>query len=476
MKISHKITGENLYIYITIEDIYEFGKENLGKGENSNFLLKLKEYINNNLEELKKTAAIIVINGVVIGSLTLAALWPENKSQEITNNNSLTQVEVYQEKEVEDKKAEEKEVEKADVKEQSVEDTNESNESKENTSVKKESITKIKAETAKKSSTTSNSTSKNTTANKTNSSNKVTSTTNTSQTNTTTTSTNKEDTTSTSNKKEETTTKEEAVESGIKIKFNNGGVISNIDLEDYVIGVVAAEMPAAFHSEALKAQAVAARTYAMKKHSSGVTLINSTAHQVYNSTSQMKSKWGTSYSTYYNKIKNAVNATKGQVLKYGGAYIEASYFAISNGKTELPSYVWSTNFPYLQAVSSSWDEGISAGKYTITLSYSKLSSKLGVNVDKDSEIKIVSRTEGDMVKEISIAGKTFTGVKIRSLLGLRSADFEIVQNENDVTITTIGFGHGVGMSQYGANGAAKAGYSYRQILNHYYPGASIVNI
>ena len=105
-----------------------------------------------------------------------------------------------------------------------------------------------------------------------------------------------------------------------------------------------------------------------------------------------------------------------------------------------------------------------------------MSSKLGVTVNKNSEIKILSRTAGDRVNEISIAGKTFTGVKVRTLLGLRSADFVIKQNENNVTITTIGFGHGVGMSQYGANGAAKAGYTYRQILNHYYPGASISSI
>ena len=268
----------------------------------------------------------------------------------------------------------------------------------------------------------------------------------------------------------------QTVTSGRTIKFNNGGIVSNIDLEEYVIGVVAAEMPAAFHSEALKAQAVVARTYAMKKASKGITLVNSTSHQVYNSVEQMKAKWGSSYATYYNKIKNAVNATKGQVLKYNGEYIEALYFSMSNGKTELPTYVWSTNYPYLQVVSSLWDENISAATYTVTMTYKKLSSKLGIAVDENSEIKVLSRTAGDRVNEVSIAGKSFSGVKVRSLLGLRSADFEITKIGSGVKIITKGFGHGVGMSQYGANGAAKEGYSYKQILNHYYSGASLVSI
>ena len=214
----------------------------------------------------------------------------------------------------------------------------------------------------------------------------------------------------------------------------------------------------------------------MKKADAGVTLVNSVSHQVYNSVSQMKSKWGSSFNTYYSKIKNAVNSTKGQVLKYNGKYIEALYYAVSNGKSELPKYVWSSSYPYLQAVSSNWDKDISAGKYSVTMTYAKLSEKLGVSVDYNTEITVVSRTEGDRVENITIGGKTFTGVKIRSLLGLRSADFDIIKRESGVIINTHGFGHGVGMSQYGANGAAKAGYTYKQILNHYYPSAVLTNI
>lgn len=262
----------------------------------------------------------------------------------------------------------------------------------------------------------------------------------------------------------------------IKVKMTKTGEVVTMDIDEYLKGVVPAEMPPSYNMEALKAQAVVARTYAMKKASKGITLVNSTSHQVYNSVEQMKVKWGSSYSTYYNKIKNAVNDTKGKVLKYNGEYIEALYFSMSNGKTELPTYVWSTNYPYLQVVSSSWDENISAAKYTVTMSYKELSNKLGVTVDNNSEIKVLSKTAGDRVNEVSIAGKTFSGVKVRSLLGLRSADFEITKTSSGVKIITKGFGHGVGMSQYGANGAAKVGYTYKQILSHYYPTAVLSNI
>ena len=489
MKISHKITnisGQNIiYIYVTVEDIYEFGKENLGKGENTDFLTKLRSYINDNLQEIKKAAAVIVINGVVIGSLSLAAIYPNKKEENLNNSNNVNQVQVYEEQQ--DKKEDEK------VKVETVKEEESSKENEDKEDQKEETKTEEKTNTSKKVTTNKNTTNKTsattkkptttTSAKKPTTSSPTTTkpTTNTAtststpkpSTSTNTTTTKPSTNTSTNNNSNNVTTN---VTSGRTIKFNNNGVISNIDLEEYIIGVVAAEMPASFHSEALKAQAVVARTYAMKKSSQGITLVNSTSHQVYYTTTQMKSIWGSSYNTYYNKIKNAVNATKGQVLKYNGSYIEALYFSISNGKTELPSYVWSTNYPYLQVVSSSWDEGLSAAKYTTTMTYAKISSKLGVTVDENSEIKVLSKTAGDRVNEISIAGKPFTGVKVRSLLGLRSADFTIKKTSTGVSITTIGFGHGVGMSQYGANGAAKSGYTYKQILSHYYSGASLINL
>jgi SpoIID/LytB domain protein len=191
---------------------------------------------------------------------------------------------------------------------------------------------------------------------------------------------------------------------------------------------------------------------------------------------QMKKKWGSSFNTYYNKVKNAVESTKGKVLTYNGGYIEAAYYAISNGKSELPKYVWSSTYPYLQAVSSNWDKDLSVGRYTVKLTYEKVSEKLGLTVSKETEFTVVSKTEGDRIAEIKVGDTVFSGDKFRNKLGLRSTDFEITKTDTGLTITTHGYGHGVGMSQYGANGAAKAGYTYTKILNHYYPGATLGSI
>jgi len=495
MKISHSIvnvSGEDrIYIYVTVEDIYEFGKENFGNGKDTNFLKNIREYVKNNFKELGKAAVVIVINGVAIGTLTLSALMPKYNEKENANQNA-GRVEIYEEQ----KDINIYNEEKAQMNKGNNQDAKEEVEEKEKIE-KEDVVNKVVVGTATVTATTNKNTNKtNSTTNKVTTSkpqsttnNKISNTTSNTTTKPTITTNNTKPTTNTTNnnvatnntstkteEKTETTIKVETVTSGRTIKFNNNGVISNIDLEEYIIGVVAAEMPASFNIEALKAQAVVARTYAMKKSSAGITLVNSTAHQVYNSVEQMKSKWGASFNTYYTKVKNAVSATKGQVLKYNGAYIEALYYAVSNGKSELPKYVWNSSYPYLQAVSSSWDENISAGKYSVTMTYAKLSQKLGVTVDANTEITVISRTEGDRVSSIKIGEKTFDGVKVRSLLGLRSADFQFVKTDTGVKITTHGFGHGVGMSQYGANGAAKAGYTYKQILSHYYPSAVLMNI
>ena len=491
MQISHKIKNisgeETVYIYVTVEDIYEFGKENLGKGESSNFLKNIKEYIRKNLRDTKNKALVIVINGVIIGTITYAALIGKTDTNtNKLNNTTKPIVDVYKEEtsdkeikeNIENNKQEElKEKAKEEVKEESKKDESLKNttinSSKQNTNSNTKKTSSSNTKSNKPTSSTDTKNTSSSTSNKTQSSTTVSKSQTTTNTNT---STATDNTVTNANTQSNTNENKPNSNSGITIKFNNGGVVTNIDLEEYIIGVVAAEMPASFNIEALKAQAVAARTYAMKKHSKGITLVNSTAHQVYYSTSQMKSMWGASYDTYYNKIKNAVYSTKGQVIKYNGEYIDAVFYSMSNGKSELPSYVWNYSYPYLQVVSSPWDVNLSAAKYTVNMTYEKMSEKLGVTVNKDSEIKILSRTESDRINKISISGKTFTGVEVRTKLGLRSTDFSIVQNDDKVSITTIGFGHGVGMSQYGANGAAKAGYSYKQILSHYYPGTSVVNI
>lgn len=258
----------------------------------------------------------------------------------------------------------------------------------------------------------------------------------------------------------------------ISVKRSNGSTIT-IDLEDYLVGVLASEMPASFNIEALKAQAVASRTYALKAKATGKVLTDTVSTQSYIDENQMRNKWGSSFDTYYNKIKTAVNDTKGEYLSYNNNYIEALYHSTNNGKTESSLDVFGNYYPYLISVSSEYDKSASSYLRTTNIDFNTLSSKLGLSFNNDSVIEVLSYTDGGNIKEISIDGKVFTGRQFRELLGLRSADFDISKENNTANITTRGFGHGVGLSQYGSNGMANAGYSYKDILSHYYPGTQL---
>ena len=260
--------------------------------------------------------------------------------------------------------------------------------------------------------------------------------------------------------------------SEITIYRLNGSVI-NLNMTDYLIGVVSSEMPASFNLEALKAQSVLARTYALKAKQTGKKLTDTVSTQSYIDIDQMKNKWGNSFNTYYNKIKNAVENTNGEYLSYNGNYIEALYHSTNNGKTESSLDVFGNYYPYLVSVSSEYDKNASSYLRTISMPLDTISNKLGLSLNNDSVISILSYTDGGNIKEININGNNFSGKKVRELLGLRSADFDISISDNNANITTRGYGHGVGMSQYGANGMANAGYSYKDILSHYYPGTTL---
>ena len=260
--------------------------------------------------------------------------------------------------------------------------------------------------------------------------------------------------------------------SEITIYRSNGSVI-NLNMTDYLIGVVSSEMPASFNLEALKAQSVLARTYALKAKQTGKKLTDTVSTQSYIDIDQMKNKWGNSFNTYYNKIKNAVENTNGEYLSYNGNYIEALYHSTNNGKTESSLDVFGNYYPYLISVSSEYDKNASSYLRTINMPLDTISNKLGLSLNNDSVINILSYTDGGNIKEININGNNFSGKKVRELLGLRSADFDISISDNNANITTRGYGHGVGMSQYGANGMANAGYSYKDILSHYYPGTTL---
>ena len=268
--------------------------------------------------------------------------------------------------------------------------------------------------------------------------------------------------------KEEIT--EDVKEELITVYRTNGDVI-NIGLTEYLVGVVAGEKPASFPIEALKAQAVVARTYTMKSLQIGRKLTDSTSTQVYKDNNQLRNLWGKDYDRYYQRIYDAVTSTDNICVYYNGDYIDAVYHSTSNGYTEDAVNVWGNRIPYLQTVASTWDQNVSSYLKIITKEEFDIISILGL--DNLDEIQILERNNSGRVEKVQIGNKIFSGVELRNMLGLRSTDFEIIKDNNIITITTKGYGHGVGMSQYGAKGMAEQGYSYREILNHYYTNVNI---
>lgn len=253
----------------------------------------------------------------------------------------------------------------------------------------------------------------------------------------------------------------------------SSGAIEQIELENYVTGVVAAEMPALFQTEALKAQAVVARTYALKRISKNETLYDTHTHQNYKDINQLKTYWGSNFENYYNKIKKAVMATKSEHITYNNKYIDALYHSTNNGKTENAAQVWGDSYPYLISVDSPWDKEAPTYLRETNKDLKIIASLLGIDLNDNSNIEILNYTDGNSIDKIEIDGKEFSGKYIRETLGLRSTDFSIKIKDNEVIFTTKGYGHGVGMSQYGANGMAKGGYNYKQIIAHYYPNTKL---
>lgn len=263
----------------------------------------------------------------------------------------------------------------------------------------------------------------------------------------------------------------------VTVKDVDSNEETNLDLEEYVVGVVAGEMPASFEIEALKAQAIAARSYALSKietSTESYDLVTDITNQVYITTEDMQEKWGEDYDFYYDKIKNAVSATKNLVMEYEGDVISAYYFAMSNGSTEDVSLVFGEARDYLKSVDSSWDESVKNFSVTTTFTKEEFCSKLSIDCSNIT-IGAIDRSSTNRVNTIVINDKEFKGTTLRTLLGLRSTDITI-DIADDIKITTKGYGHGVGMSQYGANEMAKNGASYEEILNHYYKDIDIVEI
>jgi stage II sporulation protein D len=269
------------------------------------------------------------------------------------------------------------------------------------------------------------------------------------------------------------------------------GKIEKFNLEDDVVMVVAGEMPANFDMEALKAQSILARTFAISRiitncpEAKGAQVCSTTHCQVYVSEDERIKSWGSKGNEYLKKIKEAVNATKGMVLSYNGSLaMHPQYFAVSSGRTEESAAVFSQEIPYLKSVSSPGEE--EAPKYKSTKNYSVNSfislvnsnypeAKL-TNSSLNSQLKILSRNKGGTVKEIKLGSITVKGTEFRKLFSLNSANFTLNINSRQITINCLGYGHGVGMSQWGANAMAKDGKSYEDILEHYYNGCKVEDV
>ena len=268
--------------------------------------------------------------------------------------------------------------------------------------------------------------------------------------------------------------------STIKVKKSKTNEIESVPIEEYVIGVVAGEVPASFDLEALKAQAVASRTYALEHKQRSKTnydVMDNTQNQVYINYEDMKNKWKNNYDENLNKITNAVNSTKGEVLLYDNNLIDAMFFSTSNGYTENSENVFSSKKPYLVSVPSPWDKQESpVFKTTSLISKKEFLFNLGLPDSNEISISDVKTTNTKRVISLNINGKKFKGSEIKSIFKLRSTSFSIEIKEDKVNFIVNGFGHGVGMSQYGANGMAKEGYDYKDILKHYYKNCEIKKI
>ncbi len=248
-----------------------------------------------------------------------------------------------------------------------------------------------------------------------------------------------------------------------------------INMEDYLVGVLAGEMPVSYEKEALKAQAVASRSYAYykslhRKNSYDLTTDNKT--QVYINDSDLKIKWGSNYDNNISKIKSAIKETTGEIVTYDGKVISAYYFSMSNGMTENSKDVFNENKPYLVSVSSLETNGLK--NFTKSKSFTQNDFCKLLSIEKCDYIKVNSIIYNNThhVSNITINNKLFKGTEFRKLLNLYSTDFTVLIKDK-IEISCNGHGHDVGMSQYGANLMAKEGYSYKEILKHYYTGVNI---
>lgn len=268
-----------------------------------------------------------------------------------------------------------------------------------------------------------------------------------------------------------------------------GGEVTELAMDDYLVGVLRAEMPATFENEALRAQAVAARTYTYRKMAEGTNpnhpdadaCDDITCCKAYQSAPDAAEGWGAAAAHYEQKLRAAVTDTDGEVITYGGEPILAVFFSSAAGRTQNAAAVWQSDLPYLQSVDSPEDETLVPNYYsTVRLTASELRERLlsaypDATLPQEAAALLgkVTYNDAGYVATVQLGSLTLRGNELRTLLSLRSPCFTAAAEGDALVFHVTGYGHGVGMSQYGANTMAKNGADYREILVHYYPGTEI---
>lgn len=276
----------------------------------------------------------------------------------------------------------------------------------------------------------------------------------------------------------------------IRLLHKKTGEVEEVPLDQYLCHVVSAEMPADFEQEALKAQAVVARTYTIykvnhKKHDNSDICDDSTCCQAWVSKEDRLARWEENKrESNWKKIEQCIKQTNGKIITYENQPINAFFHANSGGITELPVNVWGgTNLPYLQVVETAGEEGYTQYASEVEFSYQELLDKLkekyadiAIHFENQEEVKILEYTDSHRVKTIKFGNHEISGVEARSLLGLKSTNFEMTKTEGKIKFTVKGYGHGVGMSQTGADTMAKQGKNYEEIIHHFYANVEIKEI
>lgn len=267
----------------------------------------------------------------------------------------------------------------------------------------------------------------------------------------------------------------------VSVHYQNGE--EQLPLETYLVGVVAAEMPVYFDEEALKAQAVTARTYTLKRIKENPNMIFTEDIQDYCSDSQLEEIWGVEdFAFYYSRIRNAVQNTRGQVITYNGELIDAVFHSTSTGMTRRALDVWGQDIPYLQVAESLEDINAPTYLHKYTFEFQEFKDKALV-YDKEivfgdelaTDIQIIERNKEGYILSIQVGNKIFEGETFRKMLDIASSNFSISFTDYTINIICKGYGHGVGLSQYGAEAMANGGKTYIDILKHYFKDVEVVS-